>query len=468
MNDLLNRAPTAKRIFQIIKNQDANVFSINAPWGAGKTFFLGLLEKEAKQSSSEVVFIKYNAWESDFADHPMLPLIMELEEQLATLRGPLKRAVNSFIKGSQTVFEKVVKATTVSGKISSSDLLPTSVEVEASIDGEKLFKKEQSTYLEYKEAKQKFKTLLQKLTTELNKQIIICIDELDRCQPIYAIRTSEVLKHFFQKEGEDLGVKFVLAVDKQQMQNTIKTIYGIDANTECYLRKFIDVEFFLPQPTLETFIEHQFKTQKYDGNTLEERLIHIAKKQKVLIAEFTSSTSSQKTYKFAQSNNVFNLVISPCVSYVQTFKLELRDIEKLCLKLNIILTHIEESSDQTLLFFDLLFVWLSLQVKNSHLFHELKNVSQNKLSKYSEEEQAAKYSYFIGTPRLSNFYNFLSSLISYKQELETQETSPLQNLQSTKKTVLSRIGIDINEEAVLNINGWVRYSSFIDFVAELG
>lgn len=111
----------------------------------------------------------------------------------------------------------------------------------------------ESDYIALKSLKEKLRSGLAFIQEKLNKKIIIFVDDLDRCNPKYAIETLETIKHFF-------GIKniiFVLAVDKKQVENIVKTIYGITPDTsdiEGYLKKFIDVEFNLPAPIYTDFI----------------------------------------------------------------------------------------------------------------------------------------------------------------------------------------------------------------------
>jgi predicted KAP-like P-loop ATPase len=55
-------------------------------------------------------------------------------------------------------------------------------------------------YKEYEKELRKLKSILQNwgiAEGKKDKPIVIIIDELDRCRPDYAVRTLEVLKHFF-------------------------------------------------------------------------------------------------------------------------------------------------------------------------------------------------------------------------------------------------------------------------------
>lgn len=109
----------------------------------------------------------------------------------------------------------------------------------------------ESEYLEIKNMIQDFRNKLQSVQNKLDKRIIIFIDELDRCNPIYTIKTLEVIKHFFGIPN----IIFVLSTDKAQIENSVRKIFGINEGQENgYLRKFIDVEFQLPKYNSKEFI----------------------------------------------------------------------------------------------------------------------------------------------------------------------------------------------------------------------
>nr|CRH06319.1 Protein of unknown function [Candidatus Magnetococcus massalia] len=94
---------------------------------------------------------------------------------------------------------------------------------------------------------EEFKELLSSLPESINqdgtKPLIIIVDELDRCKPSFAVDMLEKIKHLFSVKN----VMFVLVMNKQQLEESVRAIYGanIDANT--YLQKFINIETQLPK-----------------------------------------------------------------------------------------------------------------------------------------------------------------------------------------------------------------------------
>jgi hypothetical protein len=73
------------------------------------------------------------------------------------------------------------------------------------------------------------------------KEMIIFIDELDRCKPDFALQMLEIIKHVFDVDR----IKFVLVTNVYQLEASIKHRYGIDINTDEYLGKFRKYKFTL-------------------------------------------------------------------------------------------------------------------------------------------------------------------------------------------------------------------------------
>ncbi len=78
----------------------------------------------------------------------------------------------------------------------------------------------------------------------------VFIDELDRCRPTFAIEVLEVIKHIFDIPR----IIFVIATDTEQLQHSIKAVYGHDFDAEKYLMRFFNRSFSLPTPKLKDFL----------------------------------------------------------------------------------------------------------------------------------------------------------------------------------------------------------------------
>ena len=95
--------------------------------------------------------------------------------------------------------------------------------------------------------------------------MILVVDELDRCLPEYAIKVLERLHHVFSGIA---NVQIILAIDKQQLENTVTQIYGKSIDMQRYLAKFIDFEIKLSpgkvSNELEMVYQEYFDSFTYD------------------------------------------------------------------------------------------------------------------------------------------------------------------------------------------------------------
>ena len=96
-----------------------------------------------------------------------------------------------------------------------------------------------------KNALQSLKTSIKEIIESVNPNILILVDELDRCRPDYAISYLETIKHVFDIKG----IIFVIAVDRKQLESSAKTSFGADLNFPEYYRKFVQREVPLPKPS---------------------------------------------------------------------------------------------------------------------------------------------------------------------------------------------------------------------------
>lgn len=83
------------------------------------------------------------------------------------------------------------------------------------------------------------------------KKLVIIIDELDRCKPLFAIQTLEIVKHFLDVKD----VVFIFAVDLEQLSHSVESIYGFGMDASGYLCKFFDYITKFPQSNMLSIIK---------------------------------------------------------------------------------------------------------------------------------------------------------------------------------------------------------------------
>lgn len=235
------------------------VLAINNKWGTGKTTFIKMWQQDLKNKKFQTVY--FNAWENDFENNPLVALM-----------GELKTLTN---KDTEPEFKKTLKkAATLSKQI-----LPVIAEALANkyvetkgikdlINGvtkgiADVFENDVNEYATKKKSIVDFRTSLSTFIANSNegKPIVFIIDELDRCRPNYAVSILEQIKHFFSVPN----IVFVLSIDKVQLGNAVRGVYGSDRiDADEYLKRFIDIEYSIPEPEKNVYSKYLYNYFGFD------------------------------------------------------------------------------------------------------------------------------------------------------------------------------------------------------------
>lgn len=272
--DLLNRKQYADILTQIVKHAEGGfTLSINADWGYGKTTFVKMWEYSLQNEGYQTIY--FNAWETDFVADPMMALIDGLRNGFEAKDLPSEhlQKVKAFWKTASKLVQLVPQYRII-GEIAEALQEGIGDCTEDNDELQKCTSIKQLVYTFRKQLSDFAKTIDQE------KQLIVFVDELDRCRPDYAVQMLERIKHFFTIDN----IIFVLSVDKKVLCKSIKAVYGgLEIDTEAYLRRFVDIEFELPEPDIDLFAKALFDqkeigeyfTNYYDvisGEHREERL----------------------------------------------------------------------------------------------------------------------------------------------------------------------------------------------------
>ncbi|MBU0578051.1 KAP family NTPase [Patescibacteria group bacterium] len=267
-NDALKRKESSDFLTQFIsKLEEPYVIAVDSCWGSGKSTFLKMWRYSLLQNG--FFTIQFNAWETDFKDDALVALIKEIEiglngfninsKQKDKTRKLLKKVKENAYKLAKKAIPAFVKIAT-QGVI---DLNQGTEETLSSI-AEDLVKEQFDEYEKTKESLANFKTSLEEFATELKSDnkgpLIFIIDELDRCRPDYAIQVLERAKHLFSINN----IVFVLGIDMKQIGHSIKSVYGQGMDVRGYLDRFIDLDYHLPEPDIETFVRATLKRHQLD------------------------------------------------------------------------------------------------------------------------------------------------------------------------------------------------------------
>lgn len=232
--------------------------SLDAPWGAGKTFFVkqvkmildafneninkthteydqrikAVWDKAMGNEDAEIqpfVSVYYDAWQNDNDKDPIISLVYSIVQSMSV----------EFVFETKQDFPKAA-----AGVIECLTGKPVGQLVEKLQGNNALEEISQEKNLQ--EVVEKF---WESLLLEKGNRLVIFIDELDRCNPAYAIKLLERIKHYFSNEQ----ITFVFSVNLAELQHSVRKFYGAGFDASRYLDRFFDLRLDLPPVSNERF-----------------------------------------------------------------------------------------------------------------------------------------------------------------------------------------------------------------------
>ncbi|MFY8328886.1 KAP family P-loop NTPase fold protein [Pseudoalteromonas sp. ZZD1] len=304
--DQLNRKQDAELLAKVLirrsnsnrekPNKSSYVINVNAEWGAGKTYFVKRWAEDLKHEHP-VVYI--DAWSNDFMDSPIITVLAEIQEQLLETinKSHLTQAKRKSFKNiGISVLPKILAA--LVKRYGGFDIEDLFVEESSDTDATSSTQNNKSLDLsaameamttqafkehsDYKKGVKELKVTIKELVkysiekpknglraTDRDYPAFIFIDELDRCRPIYAVEMLEAIKHIFDIEG----LVIVVSTHTEELQHTIKALYGNDFNADNYLRRFFDTKYHLDVGISASLLEANCDFTVFDNHYLEQKSI---------------------------------------------------------------------------------------------------------------------------------------------------------------------------------------------------
>lgn len=253
------RLYTLARLIDSIENNTS--ICIDGDWGCGKTFFINQfiylvnnreidsklkLEKDLSDVFLNVeannVIIYYDAWKNDNHPDAFESIIFNILNEFPNYKDRVEDFNN--IKDILISFGKNI-------------INKCSYEI-IDFDNIKTYEELAEQIVTVEEKKKRFKELLQKILGK--KRMILIIDELDRCNPIYASKVLETIKHFYDFSN----ITIIYVSNNKELANTMKKQYGESFNGYEYLNKFYDFVITLDN---DKNIEYSQKVLKFNSST---------------------------------------------------------------------------------------------------------------------------------------------------------------------------------------------------------
>lgn len=275
-DDLLGLRDFAQRLerFIAIEHQYVDgslVIGLSSKFGSGKTTFLQMWDDSIQKATNKEeapLTISLNAWESDYYGDPLFAIISGLIDSIQKEGQSPEKLINA---AKDFGWFTAAMANQIANKLTGIDPIAAGEQAE-----KKKSKREEkiilppdtfSIYEGRKNAMGALKKAIKEFVESASPRVLFLVDELDRCRPDYAIKYLETIKHIFDVKG----AVFILAADRQQLENSAKTAFGADLDFEEYYRKFIHREVTLPEISEEKYNRIAFK---YVKNYLEPESRH--------------------------------------------------------------------------------------------------------------------------------------------------------------------------------------------------
>jgi len=259
-NCVLKREFYANTIIDIINNDktltgtNSFVIALDSPWGTGKTTFIKMLKNKIGQKHGNIHTVIYNAWENDYCENPFDPLFYDIISNDIFKNEINKKNISNLAKCVRNLPKSLVK-----DRISRFGENTANTVNEAGNNFKALLLKKLPPIKELEKERQaiaNFKACLSNTVESLNDQkLLIMVDELDRCKPLFAIKTLEIIKHLFDIPD----IIFLLSVDFSQLRHSISTVYGQNMDSEGYLRRFVNHVIKLPEPAKDDYVSFLIK-----------------------------------------------------------------------------------------------------------------------------------------------------------------------------------------------------------------
>ena len=268
------------------------VLNLNAEWGAGKTYFL---KRWSQELIADYPVVYIDAWQQDYSDDPFLTVIAGIIKQLSAQANFAITIPNK----AASIFKAVAPAIAqgLTKKITGIDLNELNALLFSDDEGEESEKVEsnkqnssefspavkalaQNLIKEHEAKSKSIEVIKSKLADWVSKfeqqkdkslPIFVFIDELDRCRPSYAVEMLETIKHIFDVKG----IVFVVATDTEQLQYTVKSVYGEGFDAKVYLGRFFNSRYSLKRPVLKDFLSVHSDTTKFESAYLESKNIEL-------------------------------------------------------------------------------------------------------------------------------------------------------------------------------------------------
>ena len=294
-DDLLGRKPLGKKLSAYVERlEDSLVIALDGRWGTGKTFFLERwVSVHNTENGGKGRTVYYDAFANDYYADPLVSLLGALLNRIANEDSKkidykkIYKLKTSALKLVRPAARIGLSLATFGASEAFNDFGTAVIEAlgnEANLALNDLWKRETGRVDAMREFHRSIKAITEGSGESDVIPLIFVVDELDRCRPDFALETLEIIKHFFCVPH----VHFVLGVNLEALEHSVRARYGANIDATSYLQKFITfpLEFSedIGDQSLTPPILHYLKIQGAKMNVSDEHLLEIENQLKLFSA----------------------------------------------------------------------------------------------------------------------------------------------------------------------------------------
>lgn len=238
-NDKLNFKPFSKKVATSILNYDQDetlIFSIEGKWGSGKTSLINLIENEIK---NDVEILHFNPWLLTDINQVIKLFFNELIKLLSY--GSFKVKLNEDIKKDLKSLANI--------------LLPESMTIKVPFINIG-YKPKDVLVSDNEDSLEKIKLKINGYLKDLDKKIVIVIDDIDRLTD----NETEFIFRLTKGMADFDNLIYILLYDKSIVSKSLQTFKQEDG--EKYLEKIVQYSLSVPKPHKLTL--HNLLFEKLD------------------------------------------------------------------------------------------------------------------------------------------------------------------------------------------------------------
>ncbi len=257
--DFLFYEPYAEIISSIVNDQNNTPTTIGVfgLWGAGKSTLLNLIDKklENDKSDNNTLVINVNAWMFEGYEDAKIALMqcllgeLENKDKVSSFKAKIKSLIKriNFLKIASSA---LTTGMAIAGSATTGN--PGFAAMAVARDVQEVVEfansaKEAITAEEVVKNITDFKKEFECLLNESNVNVVVIVDDLDRCSPERIIETLEAIKLFLSVKN----TSFIIAADDNVIKYAIKKKYpkieDMDVElSEEYIEKIIQIPIYIP------------------------------------------------------------------------------------------------------------------------------------------------------------------------------------------------------------------------------